>query len=115
MKNNKIVEKSTNPYSCKIYIAGDLAVLTQECREYCMEVGLCVTVTPTNYVYTGGEETGAIIELINYARFPKTEEEIDKQAVALGYRLMHQACQGSFSVVDSLTSTFYSRRNEDLK
>lgn len=113
MKNNEFKVKYADAYSCRIFIAGDINIIAQECREFCMDIGLCVTVTPTSYIYTGGEETGAIIELINYARFPKEKHEISGQAIALGYRLAKKACQGSFTIMNDEKSAFYSRRKED--
>jgi len=40
------------------------------CREFCDKVRLCVTITPTKFIYVGGWEPGCIIGLINYPRFP---------------------------------------------
>jgi hypothetical protein len=52
------------------------------------EVGLGVTVTPTSFVYTGGDERGVIVGLINYPRFPSTEKEINDHAVSIAHLLM---------------------------
>lgn len=71
-----------------IFIAGDLAQAKQVCREYCFAVGLCVTVEPVAYVYTGGEEAGVRVGLINYPRFPSSEEAIAAHAVTLAADLM---------------------------
>jgi len=32
--------------------------------------GLCCSVTPTTFAYTGGHEPGAVVGLMNYPRFP---------------------------------------------
>jgi hypothetical protein len=56
---------------------------------YCDMEGLCVTLTPTEFIYTrtqdsastAGGEPGFIIGLINYPRFPASPESI--RAVAL--------------------------------
>ena len=95
-----------------IFIAGDLDVAKQVCREYCLEVGLCVTVEPVAYVYTGGEETGVRVGLINYPRFPATESEIAAKAQGLADRLMHRLCQFSYSIVTPSETTWFSRRPE---
>ncbi len=58
------------------------------CQEYCDQVGLCVTVTQTNYIYTNGWEQGAIIGLIQYPRFPTEEEVIKQHALKLAENLM---------------------------
>lgn len=40
-----------------IYIAGDAEHAKQVCRDFCLAVGLCVTVTPTTFIYSGGKAT----------------------------------------------------------
>ncbi len=57
------------------------------CQAYCDEVGLCVTVTPTTFIYTKGREPGVLVGLINYPRFPSTPEKIREHATALAERL----------------------------
>lgn len=37
-----------------IFIAGDIEQAKQVCREYCYQIGLCVTIEPVAYIYTGG-------------------------------------------------------------
>jgi len=93
-------------YQVSIFIAGDLQQIKQVCREYCM-TGLCVTVTPTDYIYTGGEESGAIIGLINYPRFDKVPVDINADALALGQALLKRCCQKSFSIMTPTTTTYY--------
>ena len=74
--NNYPEMKSCESYWVKIYIAGDIVQIEQICRQYCFHLGFCVTVTPTKFIYTGGEETGAEIGIMNYARFPTTPDEL---------------------------------------
>ncbi len=57
------------------------------CEDYCVEVGLGLTFTPTRFVYVGGGEPGVIVGLINYPRFPKEEAEIRSHAFVLAERL----------------------------
>lgn len=42
----------------------------QLCQKHVDKIGLCVTVTETDYIYTNGSEKGVIVGLINYPRFP---------------------------------------------
>lgn len=42
--------------------------------------GLCVTITPTTFIYKNGREEGAVIGLINYPRFPMDTEGLRKEA-----------------------------------
>lgn len=69
------------------------------CSEYCDRVGLCVTITPTEYVYKGGSEKGAAIGLINYPRFPKMPKEIEDQAITLAGILREKLDQFKVSIV----------------
>lgn len=99
-------------FSVRIAIAGDYQDATRICRQFCLDVGYCVTVEKAEYVYTGGQESGVIIGLINYPRFPKTPAEIVEVAEALGMRLMEGLCQHSFSVVTPVETIWFSRRPE---
>ncbi len=102
--------KTAAAYSVNIFIAGDLAMIEQTCRNYCLKA-FCVTVTPTNYIFTGGAEPGAIIGLINYARFPSDNPPagasiLEARAMELAYLLMTQCCQRSCSVVTPTQSIY---------
>ena len=69
------------------------------CQAFCNEIGLCVTVSPTMYIYKGGKEHGAAIGLINYPRFPKQPEEIRATALKLAELLRVKLDQFKVSVV----------------
>ena len=58
------------------------------CQKYCNKRGFCVTVTPTKYIYTNGWETGAIVGLINYPRFPESQDALASAAMELATELM---------------------------
>jgi len=60
-----------------------LAEIEDICSEYCDDVGLCVTVTLTTFIYKGGSEGGAVVGIINYPRFPKKPREIRTRAISL--------------------------------
>lgn len=93
-----------------IFIAGDLAKAKQICREFCFEIGLCVTVAPVDYIYTGGEESGVRVGLINYPRFPVDKLELENKAYQLAQKLMFGLCQHSFSIVGPEKTEWFSRR-----
>jgi len=95
-----------------IFIAGDIEQAKQVCRQYCLDIGLCVTVEPVTYIYTGGEESGIRVGLINYPRFPTTTTALREKAEGLADRLMDGLCQHSFSIVGPDETTWYSRRPE---
>ena len=93
-----------------IFMAGDIAQAKQVCREYCFEVGLCVTIEPTDYIYTGGEETGFRIGLINYPRFPSDVSGLEARAQRLATAVMERLCQHSYSIVGPTETVWFSRR-----
>jgi hypothetical protein len=101
-------------YTAAIFIAGDLATAKLVCREYCMRVGLCVTVEPTTYIYTGGEEAGVRVGLINYPRFPSEPEELRRKALDLANVLVARLCQHSFCVVFPDETIWRSLRTEGV-
>jgi hypothetical protein len=93
--------KTAPTFEAKIYIAGDLGMIKQICAAFCLEAGLCVTVKPLNFIYTGGVEAGASIGLINYPRFPSEPDQIRGKATALAERLRRDLSQHSYSIVFS--------------
>lgn len=95
-----------------IFMAGDVVQAKQVCREYCFEVGLCVTIEPVDFIYTGGEESGFRVGMINYPRFPTTLEALHERATALADRLMNRLCQQSYSIVGPGLTVWFSRRPE---
>jgi len=82
-----------------IYMAGDVSVAAQVCREECMRAGLCVTIEPCEYIYTGGQETWFSVRLINYPRFPSSPSAITARAKALAELLIKRTCQWSALVI----------------
>lgn len=102
-------------YPINIYIAGDINDARRLCRKWCADRGACVTVTPTDYVYTGGAEDGVIIGLINYPRFPKEPAELKARAVELANYLVAGMCQLSASVECPDETIWITNRPEDNK
>lgn len=95
-----------------IFIVGDLARAKQTCRSYCFGIGLCVTVEPVTYVYTGGDEEGVRVGLINYPRFPTDVETLRLRAKELAHQLMHDLFQNSYSIVGPDDTEWFSRRKD---
>lgn len=101
--------KSCQTFRATIHMAGDVTTIKQICREYCFNIGLCVTVNPTSYIYTGGEEQGAIIGLINYPRFESTPDVVFKKAEDLAEILIDRCYQKSFTIVTDDKTYYYER------
>lgn len=102
--------KSEPSFYANIWIAGDHARAVQACREFCMNVPLCVTVTPTTFVYVGGAEEGVCVRLINYPRFPKSLSELQETAGALAEFLRTALCQHSYTIEGPQETEWNTRR-----
>ncbi len=90
-----MIARENSSYPISIFMAGDIAAATDYARQYCNEKGLCVTMTPTSYIYTNGQEAGFIVGLINYPRFPSTSEELWSVAESLAAYLRERLYQDS--------------------
>lgn len=109
----KIVEAKSYPVS--LFIGGDYDKAVKSTREYCDKYPWCFTVTKTKYVYTGGEEDGLIIGLINYPRIQWPPHVIRQHAIELGKKLIVDLDQQSFSVQDPHETVWYSWRPGDIE
>ena len=98
-------------YTIRIWIAGDVAKARDLCREFCME-GLCVTVTETVFIYTGGAESGAVIGLINYPKIPYDVDTMWDKATRLGEHLRCGLYQHSFLIEGPEQTVWYSKREK---
>ena len=80
-------------------------------QDYVNKVGLGVSFTQTEFLYTNGSEPGIMVGLINYPRFPSSEEEIKKRAVYLAQILMQSLEQERVSVVCSDETIMLEKNN----
>lgn len=104
-------EETSPSFPVSIFMAGDIAKATEICRAYCDETGFCVTVTPTTYVYTRGQEAGFIVGLINYPRFPSDDDTITARAFDMADRLREALGQDSYSIQTPGETHFRSWRD----
>ena len=87
----------TKDRDTKEVFSTDLA--KQWLQDYVNLVGLCVTLTPTDFIYVNGSEPGLIVGLINYPRFPSTPSLIKQQALEIAEGLQTIFRQYKVSVV----------------
>lgn len=97
----------------ELFVAGDAAHAKQVVRRFCMERPCCVTVTPTTYVYRGGEESGFVVGFRNYPRFPSDAYDLRTLAADLGDSLRRELGQDSYMVVDHGGMTSWSSMRKD--
>jgi hypothetical protein len=105
-----MVEKQVDSYWVKIYISGPIDVAKQILRRECKLVGNCVTIEPTTFIYTGGEEDGYVVGLINYPRFPKTKNQLWEGAMYLATLLRIETYQDSALVMSPEKTLWISDR-----
>lgn len=96
----------------RLYLSGPIEFAKQVLREECMREGLCVTVEPTHFIYTGGEESGYVVGLLNYPRFPSTEAALVDRGRSILHKLLAATYQHSALLVTPSTSEWVSLRAE---
>jgi len=86
-------------FEVSVYMAGDIEHAKQVIRRYCNSHPCCVTVTPTAYIYRGGEEAGFVVTFRNYPRHTSEGCTLEDQGRDLGLLLRGELGQDSFMVV----------------
>lgn len=104
-------EKRVETYWIKIYISGPIEVAKQIIREDVLREGLCVTIEPTLFIYTGGEEFGYVVGLINYPRFPTTPEKLWERAEWLARLLTDKTYQHSVLIMSPDKTLWLTKRD----
>ena len=113
---SSMIRAEVPSYPVSIFLAGSLVIAERVCREYCEDVGYCVTVTPTRYVYRGQElaQDGTIVGLINYPRFPEPPDAIWARAEILAASLCAEMGQESYTIQAPDRTVWFSHRDAPL-
>jgi hypothetical protein len=93
------MKKAVRTCSIQVFMAGDIAVAKHALRTMAWSEGMCVTITPTDFIYTGGEETGFVIGVQHYPRFPSTPKKLTVFAEHVAEMVMLACCQKTALVV----------------
>lgn len=104
-----IVRKSAPSFEVQIFIGGDHAACKNLLAAEALR-GACYSCEPTEFVYTGGRETGSVVRLINYPRFPQPQQAITEAALQLAEALMLGLHQSSCTVQMPVDTIWLSRR-----
>lgn len=106
MKISSIIKRS---YSVRIFVGTQdgysgnftpVEYIKSRLQEFMDNAGGCVTVTETEFIYTGGNEKGVIIEIINYPRFGTSRKKLWKVAEVIASNLMIELNQYRVSMQD---------------
>lgn len=98
--------KTVETLTVAIHMAGDIEDAKRALRRAVYEEGLCVTVAPETFIYTGGEEAGFSVGLVNYPCFPTTLTRLRRRALDLARLLIRECCQRTALVVDGKQTTW---------
>jgi hypothetical protein len=105
------MEVLTSPtYWARIYSSGPIETAKTALRGECLRAGLCITIEPTTYIYTGGEEAGFVVGLINYPRFPSSAEAIHERALHVAHLLLEACQQHSILLMEPGESVWITKR-----
>ena len=107
-----MIEKMTDTHWVKLYLSGPIEVAKQILRKEFLRKGICVTIEPTTFIYTGGEEIGYVVGFVNYPRFPTTDIELEDRAKQIALLLLEETYQHSVLFVTPKYSVWYSKRAE---
>ncbi len=103
--------KQVDTFTVRIYVSGPIEIAKQYLRGECRRQGLCVTIEPTTFIYTGGEEVGYVVGLLNYPKFPTTPEQLDDRAVDICRGLLDATFQDSALMVTPMRTLHFTRRS----
>lgn len=109
-----MTEKTVQSFNVDIHMAGDINAAGLIIQRYAAETGMCVTLMPQSFIYTGGREEGFRVGFINYPRFPKEPGDIVARAHDLAQNLRVQLGQQSYSIVTPIETTWVTTRDETL-
>ena len=98
-------------FTVRIYMSGPFDVAKQIIRSECLREGLCVTIEPTTFIYTGGEEAGYVVGLLNYPRFPSSPDALTERARDLMQKLLDGTFQHSGLLVTPVLTEWISKRD----
>lgn len=100
-------------YTVILSMAGDITQAKVFLRKECYKKGLCVTVMPTTFLYTGGEEEGFEVGFVNYPRFPSTPDNLYARARNIAEEMLPFMCQLSCLLVAPDKTEWLTLRPED--
>lgn len=116
-------EQMVSPFSVTIFVGNShpgwhqaLPVIKDYCRTCVTKdsdhpPGICVTFQSITFIHRDGEEYGYKIGLVNYPRFPKTEDQLMSHARELAHLLIDKLGQKT-ALIDSPIGTFWVCKNE---
>ena len=110
----KPLVKQARSFPVTIFMGGKYHKAIKVLKKYCDEVGYCVTLKTTHYIYKDGNEYGIEVGLINYPRFPADPPSIVNKAREIAELLRVELKQESFSIQTPDDTIWVSYRKGDV-
>lgn len=107
-----MIIKTAPTFYARIYMSGPIEVAKQIIRNDVFHAGLCITIEPTTFIYTGGEEAGYVVGLINYPRFVAEPGAISERARCIAVKLLKGTFQHSALVMTPDETKWITSREE---
>jgi hypothetical protein len=107
-----MITKTEDTFTLRLYLSGPIDIDKQVMRKNCYEEGLCVTIEPTTFIYTGGEEEGYVVGFVNYPRFPTSADALMRRARKVMAELLDATHQHSALLVSPKVTEWWTRRSE---
>lgn len=104
--------KSVKTEQIEIYIAGDAADARRSLREFCKKTPCCVTLSKTDFIYKGGLESGVVVGVRHYPRFPTDHASLASRARQIADLLLDVMSQDSYMIVDLSGATLWVTSRE---
>lgn len=96
----------------QLYLSGPIEVAKQTIRKFCLNYGLCVTIDSTTFIYTGGEESGYVVGLLNYPRFPSRPTVLEETAEELAQEILEDTFQHSVLIVTPTKTKWITKKEQ---
>ncbi len=103
---------TAEPVRYDIWIAGEYEHACGILQEYVIR-GECVSVTKVDYIFKYGREQGICVSLVNYPRFPRSQERLKKIAHEIADTLLNKLGQGSYMISGPDEHFYYDRRDAE--
>lgn len=110
-----VISQTSVTFRVQLFISGPIEIAKQVLRAECLREGLCVTIEPTTFIYTGGEESGYVVGLLNYPRFPVAWGVLVERARGLMTALLDATHQHSALMVTPTFTEWVTWRPENVK
>lgn len=108
-----MTEKYCESYFFDIHMAGDINAASLIIQRYAAETGMCISLSPQSFIYTGGREEGFKVGFINYPSFQKEPNEIMASARDLARVLRVGLGQLSYSIETISETIWVSHKKEN--